>query len=647
MKNVYLIQIPVQFVTDLTDCTTLPVYFPYSVGLLWSYACTFDTVKNNFCLRDFICLKKSHDEIINSLKDPDVIGISCYIWNMNFSMELARRIKIKFPNCIILAGGPSVPVDDDNFFVAHPYLDILSYREGEISVKNIFLALGGEITLDEVDGIAYNKNGQLIRTGPPVRVENLDEIPSPYLAGLFDNLVVEFKKQGIKYNALLETNRGCPFACTYCDWGSGTLGKVKKFDLRRVKKELLWMARNGVEYIGNCDANFGAFKERDLEITKWLVKLKKRYGYPQTFDTNWHKNNNQSTVELAKMLMDGGLLRRFTSSLQSMNEEALTAVKRKNLSDRNIKQIVNFARAQGIQTATDLIVGLPGETYDSFQNAYVYLIETGMLPGVSPLEILPNSEMNQTEYRKTHGLITKKFAKEFTYTAETQELVIGTNTMSVAEYERLLLWTWFVHQMHFHGYTNLIYDYFHRTQGWNLKIFYEKLLTLFLQQRNLEPNNALLPYKNHVNDGLSNQLTLGSVNNDIHNRIGATNREKFYLGLKELIKDLSNIDNKILDDLILLQDYNQAALQREQLELITCNSNLYGFIYHNESLALESTKYLVEHAGINLTTYGHYGAYLVSTRFSHAWRTKIIKYAPDFGHTEPSLDKIKEPLLVV
>jgi hypothetical protein len=102
-----------------------------------------------------------------------------------------------------------------------------------------------------------------------------------------------------------------------------------------------------------------------------------------------------------------------------------------------------------------------------------------------------------------------------------------------------------------------------------------------------------------------------------------------------------------LDDLILLQDYNQAALQREQLELITCNSNLYGYIYHNESLAFEPTKYLVEHAGINLTTYGHYGAYLVSTRFSHAWRTKIIKYAPDFGHTEPSLDKIKEPLLVV
>jgi radical SAM superfamily enzyme YgiQ (UPF0313 family) len=630
MKNVYLIQIPMQFNTDLTNTTTLPVYFPYSVGLLWSYAYTFDTIKNNFCLKDFVFLKEPHDQIVNNLIDPAVVGISCYIWNMNYSMELARRIKQKFPKCVIIAGGPSVPVEDNDFFTTHSYIDILSYREGEISFKNVLLSLAGEMSMDQVGGIAYNCDGQLIRTTPPVRVENLDDIPSPYLTGLFDNLVLKCKERGIVYNALIETNRGCPFQCTFCDWGNGTLGKVKKFNLRRVKKELLWIARNGVEYLANCDANFGAFKERDLEITKFIIRLKKRYGYPFLFDNNWHKNNNQSTVELAKMLMDAGLLRRFTSSVQSMNDQVLQVIKRKNLSDSNIKQIVNFAHSLGIQTQTELIIGLPEETYESFQNAYVHLIETGMIPSASPLVILPNSEMSQKKYRQQYGLKTKMFTKAFTYTDETEELVTQTNTMTTDEYQRLVLWVWFIQQFHFHGYTNLIYDYFHRAHGWSMKEFYENLLTLMLEPRDLEPNWVFAPYRNHVVDGLSNQLTLGSINYDLHNRMGNLSRLQFYAGLRELVGDLADVNQKILDDLLVLQNYNQAALGREQVEIITLNSNLYDYIYHDKSLVYTPADYRVEHPGVALDQFGTFGAYLVQSRFLGTWRTNITACELDY-----------------
>jgi putative methyltransferase len=540
-------------------------------------------------------------------------------------MELARRIKQKFPKCVIIAGGPSAPVEDNDFFTTHPYIDILVYREGEISFKNVLLSLAGEMSIDQVGGIAYNCDGQLIRNNQPVRVENLDDVPSPYLTGLFDNLVVQCKARGITCNALIETNRGCPFQCTFCDWGAGTLGKVKKFDLRRVKKELLWMVRNKVEYLGNCDANFGAFKERDLEITKFIIRLKKRYGYPRMFDNNWHKNNNQSTVELAKMLMDAGLLRKFTSSIQSMNEEVLSSIKRKNLSDSNIKQIVNFARSHGIQTQTEMIIGLPEETYESFQNAYVHLIETGMIPSASPLVILPNSEMSQKKYREQYGLKTKMFTKSFTYTDESEELVIQTNTMTTDEYQRLSLWVWFIQQFHFHGYTNLIYDYFHRARGWDLKEFYENLLTLMLEPRDLEPNRVFAPYRNHVADGLSNQLTLGAINYDLHNCMGNLSRLPFYAGLRELISNLADTSQTILDDLIVLQNYNQAALDREQVEIITLNSNLYDYIYHNESLVVTSTDYCVEHSGVNLDQFGTFGAYLVQSRFSGAWQTSISR----------------------
>jgi len=622
MQNVYMIQIPMQFNSDLNNTTTLPVYFPYSIGLLWAYANKFEAVRQNYKLSELIFLKESHEQIVDRLVDPSVIGVSCYIWNMNYTMLLTKKIKQRFPKCKIIAGGPSVPVEDDNFFNDHPYIDILSYREGEISFSDILLALAGQKDLHEVAGIAYNQNEILIRTTPPVRVENLDDIPSPYLSGLFDNLVTQCQQKGFNYNTLFESNRGCPFKCTFCDWGNGTLGKVKKFDLRRVKKELLWMAKNQVEYISNCDANFGAFRERDLAITKFLIKLKRRYGYPKMFDTNWHKNNNSSTVELAKMLMDAGLLRKFTSSIQSMNDGVLKAIKRKNLSDENIKHIVNFARSKGLQTQTELIIALPEETYESFQDAFVSVIETGMLPSASPLVILPNSEMSNKHYRETYGLKTKMFSKAFTYTDEAEELVIETNTMSTTEYQRLVLWVWLIQQFHFHGYTNLIYDYFHRRQGWNIKTFYENLLSLLLQQKNLEPNRVFAPYRNHVEDGLSNQLTLGSINYDLHNHIHIHRRE-FYAGLTQLVGELPGMDPAVLNDLMLLQNYIQADLDREQAEIIKLNTNLYDYIYNNQPLVHVPTNYLVEHQRINLEKFGTFGAYLVQSRFAQGWKSNI------------------------
>jgi putative methyltransferase len=597
------------------------------VGLLWSYANTFETVKKNYCLKDFVFIKEPLETILDSIVDPDVVAVSCYVWNMNFSMQLAKMIKERYPSCVIIAGGPNVTVNDNDFFQTYPFLDILSYREGEISFKNILLSLAGEMSLDDIGGIGYNKEGRVVRTIAPVRIENLDQIPSPYLAGYFDNLIERCRQRGITYNALIETNRGCPFQCTFCDWGNGALGKVKKFDLRRVKKELLWMARAGVDYVDNCDANFGAFKDRDLAITKFIIKLKQRYGFPRIFNNNWHKNNNQSTVELAKLQMDAGLLRRFTSSIQSLNDDVLRVIKRKNLSDSNIQQIVNFARTQGVKTQTELIIALPEETYRSFQDAYVHVIESGMIPSAVPLTLLPNSEMSQADYRSTYGLKTKFFKKTYTYVDETEELVIGTNTMTVAEFERLTLWVWVVQQLHYHGYTNLIYDYFHRSQGWNMAEFYERLLTRMLESRDLEPNHILEPYKNHVEDGLSNQLTIGSINHQMHDRISNWHRSEFYSGLKELIRDMGVTDSTLLNDLIGLQNLNQVALGREQAEVVTCSTNLYDYIYNNQSLQYRSIDYLIEQPYFDLSKFGNLGTYITQTKFSQAWKCKISRCA--------------------
>jgi radical SAM superfamily enzyme YgiQ (UPF0313 family) len=621
-KNLYLVQIPLQFKADTT-----PVYFPYSIGMLWSYARTFPEIDQNYDLKEIIFLKESIDVIVARLDDPGLVALSCYIWNLNFTMQLAKRIKEKFPDCVLVAGGPSVPVNDDSFLDQYHWIDLLVYREGEIVFKDLLVCLAQNTDFSEIAGLAYKKNGKLHRTAAAQRVENLDLVPSPYLTGIFDGMQDHAGTLGITVNGIIETNRGCPFSCTFCDWGNGTLGKVKRFDLRRVKKELLWMARNQVAFITNCDANFGIYKERDMAICQFMTRLKKRYGYPKLFDTNWHKNNNENTVEMAKHLMEHGMLRRFTSSIQSQNTVTLQAIKRRNLSDKNIGNIVDYADSLGLITLTELIIGLPGETYQSFQKSYVNLIEKGMIPTASPLIILPNSEMNDAGYRRKYGFVTKINRKSYTHVDEIEEMVIGTNTMPTPDYERLVLWCWFVQQFHFHGYTNVIFDFFKKYFQWNMITFYDRLLDLVIEDRDCLPNLLISPLRNHVSTGKSNMLTLGAVNYDLHEKIGGRHRQEFYRDLKNLIRELAP-EHTLVDDLLVLQDYNQAGYDREQIEMFEVNSNLWDVLYHNQDLVLEPRQHWVKQERIDKTRHKNFGEFVVNERFTQQWRTTIESYEP-------------------
>lgn len=622
-KNIYLAQIPFQYNSNHNT-----VYFPYSVGLLWSFAKSFADIDDHYVLKEIIFLKEDITDVVSRMVNPSVVGLSCYMWNMNYNMQMATQIKQKFPNCVIVAGGPGVSVTDEDFFDRYPSLDVLIYREGEIAFKDLLLSQVHEKTLDHIPGIAFKQGYRLVRTVGAQRVENLDQVPSPYLTGLFDGMSDHARQHGITVNGILETNRGCPFSCTFCDWGNGTLGKVKKFDLRRVKKELLWMAKQRVEFVSNCDANFGIYKERDMAICKFMTRLKKRYGFPKLFDTNWHKNNNSSTVEMAKHLMDHGMLRRFTSSIQSQNQLTLKAIKRRNLSDKNISDIVDHASNQGISTLTELIIGLPDETYQSFQRTYVNCINKGIVPTASPLIILPNSEMNEPTYRQRYGFVTKKIKKKFTYVDEEEEIVIGTNTMTTSQYERLVLWCWFVQQFHFHGYTNVIFDFVRRFHNLDFATFYEKLLDLLVIDSDQVPNRLLSPLKNHVSTGRSGVLTFGTINYDFHEEIGYANRTEFYDGLQKAVSTLITETPALIDDLIILQNCNQINFAREQIEMFETSSNLWDVLEHGKDLEMISSRYWVKQDHVDKSNYRNFGEFIVNTRTGQKWRTVIQTYEP-------------------
>jgi len=168
----------------------------------------------------------------------------------------------------------------------------------------------------------------------------------------------------------------CPYSCAFCDWGSNTLAKVKSFSTERLTDEFLWMAKHKVDLLYNADANYGLLA-RDMELTENMVSVKRQHGFPNKFRAAYAKNSNEKVFQISKLLNEAGMSKGTTLSFQSMDNKTLKIVKRKNIEVKDFKSLMSRYREHGIPTYSEIIVGLPGETYDSFSNGLNTLLEAG------------------------------------------------------------------------------------------------------------------------------------------------------------------------------------------------------------------------------------------------------------------------------
>ena len=172
--------------------------------------------------------------MVEKLQHDDVVAFSCYMWNRKYNLTVAEKLKEINPKIKIIFGGPELEVTDISFFSKYPFIDVHVINEGERVFSELVFNFDN---LSSVDGIIYNENGRTITTKPAQRITDLAILPSPYLDGTFDDLAD--KHPEIEWNCIIETNRGCPYKCSFCDWGSLTYSKVKKFELERIFKEIV------------------------------------------------------------------------------------------------------------------------------------------------------------------------------------------------------------------------------------------------------------------------------------------------------------------------------------------------------------------------------------------------------------------------
>jgi radical SAM superfamily enzyme YgiQ (UPF0313 family) len=384
---------------------------------------------------------RDRDSVLDRLrrKRYDVIAATNYVWNTRLSNKYLQIAKALQPDAVTIQGGPHFQLDEAevaaDYLRAHPSIDYYIHGEGETTMVALVEKLLGGGALDaEEPGVAFLRDDCYLDGGRRERRRDLDTIPSPYLGGWLDPFI------GNGYAPVIETNRGCPFSCTYCNWGSATVSKVNRFSLDRVFEELDYIAK-GVRDNDNltvADANFGILK-RDLEIAEKIESLWQRHGYPGHIQLWYTKNSSRRTIEIGRIL---GKKVRFLLAIQSLNEQVLANIKRDNIKLETYEELTVYAREHSLLTASDIIVGLPGENLPSVKSNMETLHQRGVEKvDVFSLMLIPGTELYSQATRHRFGLKTMhRLAQgciidvEGEVISETEELVVENDALSFEDF---------------------------------------------------------------------------------------------------------------------------------------------------------------------------------------------------------------------
>ena len=433
-------------------------YLPYSIALLQTYVQKFSPNPERYEFLTPLYKRVRIADAVEQLKGADIVGFSTYVWNGRISLEIARRLKKIKPGIVILFGGPHVPDQPEAFMRANPQIDLAVHNEGEITFLKLLDSYPHRESWATMPGVSMVKaDGSFVRNANADRVRDLDEIPSPFLEGAFDAIMKANPSES--WIGLWETNRGCPFRCTFCDWGSATAAKVTKFGEERLFREVDWFAEKKIEYIFCCDANFG-IQKRDVDIANYVADIKKQSGYPVALSVQNTKNATERAYLTQKILSDAGLNKGVALSMQSVDMPTLEAIKRDNISLNTYMELQRRFTRDKVETYSDLILGLPGETYESFVKGVDLLMENGQHNRIqfNNLSILPNAEMGDPAYQKKYGMVTIESKIINIHgerieldddVPEVQDLVIATASTPLADWRRTRIFCWMTALLHF------------------------------------------------------------------------------------------------------------------------------------------------------------------------------------------------------
>lgn len=393
MKNILLCTFSIQFQD----------WLPYPVGCLISYAKQDARIneKYNFLEPEFLQRNADSNKMTEKLQSTDILGLTCYIWNQEINDRIAKKFKQLNPHGIVIYGGPQIPEDKDDaeeFCKERPFVDIHFVGPAEENFKQFLLNIDNPINSHEgTVGIGWN-NVTVDR-----KLYKVEWTPTPYTDGTLTEM---FFLEGDNYVIPMETNRGCPYACAFCDWGSVIKSKITKFDKSVIDQVIELAFKGNISRIEFIDANFGIFAE-DLNYIKQMVDLKYQYNKDNMKVTfcGLAKNGSKYLPEIMTTIQ-----REFEEnnntmkiSIQTHTEEALRVADRFNISNDRMMKIFNEVKKEGYDINSELIIGMPGETAETWLDVLQKDIDNGCaFNRAYPLSVMPNTTYYSKEFREKY-----------------------------------------------------------------------------------------------------------------------------------------------------------------------------------------------------------------------------------------------------
>lgn len=303
-----------------------------------------------------------NDPVMNIVSDlyrkaPDVLGFSCYIWNIEETIKVITMLKKIKPELTIILGGPEVTYDTSEWLERVKEVDFIVVGEGEGTFKALLTEIASEQEYQNVAGIAYRENEEIV-INPPREKLDLATIPSPYR---FEEDIPNLPKR-VMY---IETSRGCPFTCQFC-LSSIEVG-VRYFNRDKIKEDILYLMEQGAKTIKFVDRTFNISRSYAMEMFQFLIN----HHLPGTV-FQFEITADIMRPEVLQFLNENapaGLFR-FEIGVQSTNDYTNALVKRKQNFEKLTRTVQMVKEGKKIAQHLDLIAGLPEENYESFRKTF-------------------------------------------------------------------------------------------------------------------------------------------------------------------------------------------------------------------------------------------------------------------------------------
>lgn len=418
----------------------------------WSFCDELTPISENFVLQ-----QKFKEN------PPNIVGLSLYMWNEEVLLKNAQWIKENYPEAVIVAAGPSAEASVD-FLQEHSYIDFVIVGPGAEVFKRILDAKIDNTDCCKVDGIAYLHNNKLTINKPVAR--HLDPLILNYITNFPDEVAALIEQYLARYKKLIVSTiliQGCPYSCSFCEQGTALWTKINKRPLKNVFAEIDFVTKYKNIILEFVDANFGIVPEYE-KILDYIIEKNDKNQIAIKRPT-MAKNNFDVTFDLIDKMVKNKLLanHNYYIALQDTNVDVL------NLNGRppskEFEKIEKFKAVTKNQTykvnQVDIIIGMPGQSFDTLSNTLFDLLDNDLLGNSLPMiySIFPNTTLTSTDnkiYYKANTVYFRKkdnaYIESFADTKNNLKLKYIVETDSINSAELVAAYYMFVMLGHTYGF---------------------------------------------------------------------------------------------------------------------------------------------------------------------------------------------------